>query len=324
MSESPSGPWWDTPDAAKRTYRHPVGPDGPDDRAMPVVVVRGAKEGPTLVTFAGVHGDEYEPMAAVQQTYADLAPDLLTGTWVGVVCCNVDAWLAADREGPDDGKNLARVFPGRPDGSLTERIAHCLTEDFIAKASFLCDLHAAGSAYRMVPLAGFSLLDEALTQRQREAAKAFGLPWVWGTSPNEGRSLSAAAERGVPAIYCETSGMGSCRRQDIDAYAAGLANLMCQLGMRSGRVEPPPNQRIIEDPTPDSGHLQTKNVTPVEGLFLSAVDLNDDVSEGDLLGTVVDLFGQVRFECRSDRVGTVIMLRHLARVEAGDSLAVVV
>ncbi len=43
---------------------------------------------------------------------------------------------------PADGKNLNRVFPGRPDGTLSERIAHAITSEVIAKANFLVDLHA--------------------------------------------------------------------------------------------------------------------------------------------------------------------------------------
>ncbi len=317
-------PWWSTAASTRRTYHHAVDRDAPADRAMPVMVIRGPRDGPTLLTLAGVHGDEHEPMAAVQRVFASLDPTVLTGTWVAVACCNVDAYLAADREAPTDGKNLARVFPGRADGTLTERVADCLTRDFIRRASFVCDLHSAGRIFRMVPLAGYSLVGTDLTEIQRQAARIFGLPWVWGTAPNEGRTLSAAHEHGVPGIYCETTGTGGCRDEDVSAYAQGLRRLMIHLGMLDGSVAPPPDQRVVEDPTPESGHLQVQNVTPVDGLFRAAVDLNDRVSEGDLLGTVTDLFGQVLFECRTEKGGTVILVRHLARVQAGDSLAVVI
>jgi len=324
MSDTSNDPWWSTETGVKRTYLHPLGPAGPDDRQLPVMVVRGRRDGPTLLTLAGVHGDEYEPMAAVQQVYADLMPEALSGTWVAVGCCNVDAYLAANREARVDGKNLARVFPGQPGGTLTEQVAHCVTEDFIRRASFMCDLHSGGRAYRMVPLAGYALVDESQTVVKREAARAFGLPLVWGTAPNEGRSLSAAHECGVPAIYCETTGMGGCRDQDVAAYVQGVNRLMIHLGMLAGEVQPPPGQRLVEDPTPESGHLQLQNVTPVAGLFRAAVDLNDRVNAGDLLGQVTDWYGQVQFECRTDKSGMVILVRHLTRVEAGDALAVVI
>jgi predicted deacylase len=288
------------------------------------MAVRGRNEGATLLTLAGVHGDEYEPMAAVQRVFSELDPDKLAGTWVGVGCCNVDAYLAGGREGPADGKNLARVFPGRADGSLTERVAWCLTNDFIRRASFLCDLHSGGRIYRMVPLSGYMLTDSATTAVQREAAKAFGLSLVWGTAPEAGRSLSAAAEYHVPAIYCETTGTGGCRPGDVEAYVRGTTRLMTHLGMLAGRLEPTPGQRVVEDPTPSSGHLQVKNVSPVDGLFIAHVGLRNRVRPGDVLGRVVDLLGTPLFECRTDMDGEVILVRHLARVKAGDALAVVI
>ncbi len=321
---SPSVPWWLSTPGEKRTYHHPIGPNAPADRSLPVMVVRGECDGPTLLVFAGIHGDEYEPMAAVQRVYAGLAPRRLNGTWVAVGCCNMDAYQAAVREGPADGKNLARVFPGSPQGTLTERVAYCLTEDFIRRVSFLCDLHSAGRIFRMVPLAGYMLVGDEMTVRQREAAKVFGLPLVWGTAANTGRSLSAAYQCGVPAIYCETTGTGGCLGKDVSAYVRGVKNLMIHLAMLKGRIGRCKAPRVIEDVTPDSGHLQAKNVTPHGGLFFAAVRLNQTVRRGDLLGTVVDLFGRLLFECRTDTDGTVILIRHLTKVEAGDALAVVV
>ena len=102
---------------------------GPLDR-LPVLYVRGANPGPTLLCFAGVHGDEFEPMAAVHDFYRALDPAAMTGSWVCVACAGVSGYLAANRLG-SDGKNLARCFPGSADGTLTERVAHTLQRDFL-------------------------------------------------------------------------------------------------------------------------------------------------------------------------------------------------
>lgn len=324
MTHETDRSWWSTQDGQRRTYMHPVGNGAPVDRAMPIMVVRGRRDGPTFLTLAGVHGNEIEGIAAVQELFAGMDPESLAGTWVAVGCSNVDAYLAADRGGAADGQDMARVFPGCPDGTLTERVAHCLTEDFIRRASFLCDLHSAGRTYRMAPMTGYALASGDLTAVQREAARAFGLPLVWGTAPNEGRSLSAALALGVPAIYTETTGTGGCLREDVAAYVEGVRRVMIHLRMLEGEAHPPSGQRLVEDPTPESGNLQEHNVTPVSGRFRAAVDVNDCVREGDLLGDVVDLFGKVRFECRAEQCGAVLMIRHVPRVEAGDALAVVV
>lgn len=117
-------PWWDGPVGTKRTYFHPVpGADAwAPGRGLPTLVVRGDRPGPTLLVTAGVHGDEYEPMAAIQRVFGELQPAELAGTVVMVSCCNVDAYLSQSREAQVDGANLARVFPGSADGTLTERV----------------------------------------------------------------------------------------------------------------------------------------------------------------------------------------------------------
>ena len=89
---------------------------------FPKTVIESGEAGPHLVITAGVHGDEYEPMAAIQRVFGELQPAELAGTVVMVSCCNVDAYLSQSREAQVDGANLARVFPGSAEGTLTERV----------------------------------------------------------------------------------------------------------------------------------------------------------------------------------------------------------
>ena len=94
------------------------------------------------------------------------------GTFVAITCCNVDAHLVPHRESPSDGKNLARVFPGRPDGTLTERVAHCIFEDFIKRdVTLYCDLHTAGQDMRMIPTIGYVLQPMPLNPSSVEQAR---------------------------------------------------------------------------------------------------------------------------------------------------------
>ena len=112
--------------------------------ALPVLVAQGAQPGPTLLVSAGIHGNEYDEMVALRRVWEELDPSELSGTFVAIMCCNVDAHLVPDRNSAYDGQNLARVFPGKVDGTLTERVAYCIQHDFIEKCSLMCDLHTAG------------------------------------------------------------------------------------------------------------------------------------------------------------------------------------
>jgi predicted deacylase len=74
------------------------------DRSLPVIVMNGARPGPTLLIVAGEHGDEYEGMIAIHTLARTLDLADLAGTVVAIVCCSVDAYLADDRRSSTDGK----------------------------------------------------------------------------------------------------------------------------------------------------------------------------------------------------------------------------
>lgn len=288
----------------------------------------GRAAGPHLLITAGVHGDEFEPMAAVAQL-ADRLDHLLRNgpgflgrvTLVPVV--NEAAYDLGTRVA-EDGLDLARTCPGRPDGRPTERVAHALSE-LIASSDAYVDLHTGGRNLALLPLAGYLLHpDPTVLDRQRRMAAAFGLPLVWGTSTDlDGRSLSIARDARIPAIYCESGGGTSWNPETLSLYVDGCLNLTCELGMTDGRSVALPPPLVIEDDRPGSGHLQVQNPSPASGLFRSVVKLGDPVGEGDLLGTVSDPIGRTNHPAFARQEGIVIALRVFPRVDRGDCLGVI-
>jgi predicted deacylase len=323
MSELPAA-WHEVPLATKAAFSLPVASraDG-SPVALPVLVVRGGRPGKTLLVTAGVHGDEFEGMAALHRHYETADPARLAGTFVGVPVVNPPAFEAGLRTNPDDRQDMARLFPGSPGGTVTEQLAHALTHRFIRHADLYCDLHSAGQFYAMPPLAGYQLRPEPLQSRQREAARAFGLPLVWGTPALPGRSLSAAAECGVPAIYAEITGEGRCRPADVERYVFGLKQLQALLGLT--REPPAPHQPtwFVEDDRPQAGFLQVQNRAPAGGLFQPEVSPLDRVHRGQRLGTIRDALGAVRHEVQATHAGRIVFLRTFPRVLAGDPVCTV-
>lgn len=315
--------WSDAPAEARASFAVPVTSraDG-TSIDLPVLVARGATEGKTLVVTAGVHGDEFEGMRAIQQVFEQLQLEKLRGTFVAVPVANPPAFEAGLRVDPDDRQDMARIFPGDPAGTVTEQLAYALTHRFIRHADLFCDLHSAGQYYAMPPMSGYALHAEPLLTPQRQAAWAFGLPLIWGTPPLPGRSLSAAAEHNVPAIYAEITGEGRCRPGDVAMYARGIRGLLGFLGM----TPPPPATTepvVIEDPSENAGFLQRQLQTPVGGLFEATVAPGSRVKEGEEIGWVRDPFGQVRFFAKAPIGGMVVFLRTFSRVLAGDPLCCV-
>lgn len=300
----------------------------------------GRSAGPHLLITGGVHGDEFEPILAVRELICKFreAPtsmpdamshssrtgvDLACGRLTLVPVVNVEAFERGARTAAD-GLDLARTCPGRADGMHTEQVAWALSE-LIRSADYYVDLHSGGTSFAVLPLVGYMLHpDPQVLDRQRNMARAFGLPIVWGTSSElNGRSLSVARDAGVPAIYAEYRGAGNCDPHGVAAYVDGCLNIMARLGMIAARDPVAREQRVVEDSRPASGHLQINNPSPLTGIFLPAVTLGDTVRAGDLLGTVLDVTGVTAHEVRAVQSGILLVLRTFSRVLIGESVGVI-
>jgi len=302
-------------------------------------VIEGQQLGPHLLITGGVHGDEWEPMVAIRRLMR--LPELadICGRLTLVPVVNEPAFVRGNRVA-DDGLDLARTCPGKPDGSITERTAYALTQ-LIRLADYYIDLHTGGTALTVFPLVGYVLHPRAdVLEKQRQMARAFGLNVIWGTDWRlEGRSLSVARDANVPAIYCEYLGGGGCSPAGVEAYVAGCLSVMKVVGtlrVPSPEVESllandgtptssagAPVPTTVEDPRPGSGHMQRCYPAPLAGCFETAVELGQTVEVGQPLGWVVDPLGRDRREVLSTQAGMVLVLRTFPSVKQGDSLAVI-
>jgi predicted deacylase len=286
--------------------------------------IAGQAPGPHLLITGGVHGDEFEPMIAIRRLMGIVERELLRGKLTLVPVVNEAAFTRGSRVA-DDGLDLARTCPGKIDGTVTEQTAFALAE-LIRSADYYIDLHTGGTTLSVWPMTGYMLhaLPDVL-DTQRAMALAFNLPVIWGTDPAlDGRSLSAARDANVPAIYAEYLGGGRCSEDGVRAYVEGCLNVMAMLTM----IERPPNEGsavrwIAEDPRPNSGHMQRCYPSPSTGCFETAVELGQPIEAGQVLGVVVDCLGHERHEVRSSQTGRVLVLRTFPAVQQGDSLAVI-
>jgi predicted deacylase len=290
-------------------------------------------EGPRLLITGGVHGDEFEPIIAIHRLSTTLQERAhhgkLNGQITLVPIVNESAFLRGHRCA-DDHLDLARTFPGRADGSVTEQTASLLS-DLIRHSDYYIDLHTGGTELSVFPLAGYVMHpDLRVLDIQRRMAKAFNLPVVWGTSPNlEGRSLSVARDSSVPAIYCEYLGSATCSNAGVDAYHQGCLNVLAELNLIE---EPQPESQVrwtVEDARPNSGHLQICNPAPCAGCFVTSRKLGDYIQAGAPLGNVIPLeFGDGHAAANpvpvlATQSGILLVLRTFPRVRAGDSVGVI-
>jgi len=281
--------------------------------SLPILFVRGARPGKTLVTTAAVHGDEYEGTRAIFEVFDALEPATMRGDWIAVPATNVPAFWSATRTSPLDDGNLARLFPGKPDGMPTEVIAYHTGIQLIARADFYLDLHSGGIGWAMPSMAGYDAGDP----RSREAALVFGAEVIWGHSTiMEGRTVSFAKSRKIPFLYTEARGSGHPHPGDVAMMARGIRNLMRHLGiLREAMERVPLRLHLIGD-----GNIHNGMKAPAKGFFIPAVELLDRVEEGQHLGRLCDLHGKVTAEFKAPRAGIIGLVRQLPVVQAGDPL----
>lgn len=298
------------------------------DGCSVLVTKFGTGGGPTLAVLGGVHGDELEGIVACGIVSRELVSRELAGAQLRgqvriVSVANPPARQAGTRISPVDGGNLARSFPGKPDGTLTERIARTITDEVIAGADLLVDLHSAGTHYEMPIFAGYDAT-AAAGSRSAQAAYAFGAPIVWrhdGIAP--GRSLSAAAGLGIPAIYAEGSGGGTLRGGDVDVYVTGVHHLLHWLGITgapadgAGGAAAPGGPILIAG---GDGDVDASVACHTAGYCITRVRLGEEVAAGQVLGEIVDLGGARLEEVVAPRAGQVMMLRRTAQISPGDGV----
>ncbi len=280
---------------------------------LPVLLVRGRKEGNTLVVTAGVHGDEFEGVRAILELHAELDPSEMRGDVLAVPVANPPAFWNKTRTSPLDGENLARSFPGSEHGTPTQVIAFYLSRAVIARADFYLDLHSSGLKLLMPSMVGYDARDP----RSQSAAARFGAPVTWGhPTISPGRTVSFAASRGIPWLYTEARGAGRIAAEDLRMFKRGIVNLLRHLAILPGIPTPAP----VEHELHGDGNVDAGNTAAQPGFFIPSVELLQSVHAGQEIGQTMNLYGGVVEAFRSPCDGVVGMIRAVPVVEPGDSI----
>lgn len=279
--------------------------------SLPVLLVRGRREGKMLVVTAGVHGDEYEGVQAILETYASLEAEEMNGTFLAAPVANPPAFWNGTRSSPLDGKNLARVFPGKLGEGPSAAIAYGLAHAVIGCADFYIDLHSSGARLLMPTMVGYDANDP----RSSAAALAFGAPVVWGhPSIEPGRTISFASQHKIPWLYTEARGGGHVHPDDLRVYKRGLRNLMQHLEILPGKPSPrPPSHHLY-----GNGDTDAAIVSQESGFLIPSVTLLQDVAAGDELGRLLSLQGETVEIIRAPQEGIVALIRLWPVVQPGE------
>jgi predicted deacylase len=275
---------------------------------LPVRVVHGREDGPTVWIDAAVHGDEAVGVEVVRQVLAEIDPKTFRGTLIAVPIVNVLGFMAGDRYLPDR-RDLNRSFPGSARGSLAARIAHLMMREVVAKATVGIDLHTGSDRRSNLPQIRTDLEDP----RSRELALAFAAPVMLHARLRDGSLRSAAREQGATVLLYEA---GEAWRMDewaVEAGVLGVRRVLAELGMTDPVDEEPPKPSVE---CHRSGWVRTR----ATGLLHLDVDLGQQVEVGERIGGLFDSFGKRVRLIHADRGGIVIGRTEAPVVNSGDAV----
>jgi len=299
-------------------------PAGVDEGTrIPVTVINGAATGPVLALIAGTHGYEYPPILALQRVRRELDPAALTGTLILVHVANMPSFLGRTiYYSPVDGKNLNRVFPGNPEGTVSERIAHAIFTEVISAADYVVDMHGGDGNEALRPYLYLTVTGQPeLDERSRAMGLAFGLDTIvtqteWSDDPAAHVYTEwAALGLGKAAMTTETGSLGSTSEELVGLAERGVWNLLRHLGMLEGEPSPAPAIVWLEE-----GQVIR---SPAIGVFKPAVEPGFFVADGGLLGTLLDLFGDPIQAIEAPFAGVVNYVIATPPVSEGEPLAMV-
>ena len=283
---------------------------------LPMWLVNGRAEGPTLVVTAGVHPAEYASIAAALALGRSVDAATLRGRIIVVPVMNMPAFTARSiYVCPLDGKNLNRVFPGDPAGTASQQIAAWVFDNVITRADYYVDLHGGDLIEALVPFTiFFKSGNDRVDEMSFDLAKTFGIHYLV-RSETPGSTFCAASRAGIPAILAEAGGQGIWTREDVAAHTNGLDRVMRRLKMISGNPpEDVPFTLLDQFLWLRSGH---------EGFWYPAVAVNDTVTAGQELGSVRDWEGRVLQAAISPADGRVLFIVSSLAINNNDPLLAV-
>jgi len=288
---------------------------------IPVVVVNGPRPGPVLALVSGAHGTEYASILALERVIAELDPAQLSGTVMVLPLVNIASFLQkVPHVNPVDAKSMNRFFPGKADGTQTERASYLITKEVVDRCNYLIDYHGGDLDESLRPYAYWGPTGRAEQDRiSREMVLAFGLNHIiiWRERPTDPAATryldNTASVRGKPSIVVEAGHAGTSETDDIELLVTGTWSTMRKLKMLPG--EP----LFMENPV---WLEKTVEVTSEQtGIFYPLVKRSGYVEAGMKLGYVTDYFGKTIYVARAPVAGIILHVCAVPSMKKGDNIA---
>lgn len=289
--------------------------------SIPVAIIHGAKPGPVLALVSGAHGTEYASIIALEKLIGLLNPAEISGTVIIVPLVNISSFeRKVPHVNPVDGISMNRMYPGKMDGTQTDRASYMITKQVVEQCDHLIDLHGGDLDESLRSYSYWTRTGNENQDRiSREMVLAFGLDHIIISTdrpkdPNASRYLeNTATTRGKPSITVEAGHAGTVEPEDLAALVDGCLSVMRYLKMLPGTAS------MIERPV----WIEKILTIPSDqtGIFYPLVKRGTYVEQGMKIGYVTDYVGKTVFEARASGAGVILYICAVPSMTKGATIA---
>lgn len=277
---------------------------------IPIIVSHAPKKGPVVLLSAGLHGDEINGTDIVRQVIHQKINRPKSGTIICIPIVNVFGFVNQEREFPD-GRDMNRVFPGSPGGSLASQFAYNLMNEIVVKVDYVIDFHAGGRSRFNAP----QIRIEPDIPELEEVATAFQAPFLLYSHNIDGSFRQACDQNGVRYLLFEGGKSLDINPEVTQMGVRGVKRLLNYLGMI--------REEFVVEPAPHS-MIYIENSTWVRadssGLFRSIAPAGTYVQEGQTIAWITDPYGSNEIPVLAPNTGYIINENQASIVFQGDAI----
>ena len=288
---------------------------------LPIAIIKGKKQGPVFTMVAGVHGYEYPPIIAVQELLQEIKAEELMGTLIVIPIASTNSFFTRTPfKNANDGVNLNGAFPGRAEGTVTQRIAHLITSEIIPKTDVFLDIHGGDASEDLLPFICYYNNEQKHEQTQlaKELSEVSGFEYIVSYAYTLKDSDPAkyvfkqAVQDGKTGVSIEAGKLGNVQPKAVKLIKIGVYNMLHKMGMYSNGTEINLPRIYLNN--------QEYIRSPETGIFYSDFKAGDHVENGQLVGVVKDLFGKVLAEIKAPKAGIILYKTSTPPISTGETL----
>ncbi len=261
---------------------------------LPILVARGVEEGPVLGLTAAIHGNELNGIPVIQKLFRDIDVTRLSGTIVGVLVMNVPGLLLVQRKF-NDGTDLNRIAPGKPDGDVSQVYIYRIVERILKNFDYLIDLHTASFGR----INSWYIRADMSQETTSRMARLQNPEIILHNPANDGTFRGTASSMGIQAITLELKDPHVFQFDVVNDALIGVWNVIYDIGMMEGDIYCPMEHTTLCE---DSYWIYTD-----EGGILQVLPrIGDHIRKGELIAEVRTAFDKLVKQYHAPDHGVVI------------------